>query len=292
MNPEVIKFNIGNTACHLSITEHSEPPKSSFVHIHPYYELFYVFQGNLKITLDEEEYAISAGQAALIAPDYYHQTCFMPNTKIYSIPLSFNRDTHRNTSKNFYPIFAKAFSDFSIKIIPNAKKIASTVSAIHSLFANSPFGLKERLHAECVRLFFATFDCIADSLKDLTEDMTITDDEELKYKLDRLLAENFTKDIDLDFLASSLYLSRKRVSLLLKELYGKPFRYIKTEMRIQFAKQLLKENELSIAAIGEKIGYNSTRGFLSAFFDYTNMTPKQYREFYLKMKRINIEEKV
>ena len=98
-----------------------------------------------------------------------------------------------------------------------------------------------------------------------------------RYEIDSLLAQNYNSDIDLDFLAGKLFLSSKRVAVLIRSLYGKNFSQVKTEMRIQVAKQLLKETYLTVAAIGEKVGYNSTRGFLNAFSKLTGNTPSEYR---------------
>ena len=51
-------------------------------------------------------------------------------------------------------------------------------------------------------------------------------------------------------------------------------------MKIQVAKQLLKESDLTVGEIASRVGYDSVRGFLTAFMQETGKTPTQYRQEY------------
>ena len=99
-----------------------------------------------------------------------------------------------------------------------------------------------------------------------------------RYEIDTILAQYYNMDIDLVFLSEALHLSEKRVSVIIKSLYGKNFRDVRTEMRIQVAKQLLEQSNLSVSEIAKNVGFNSTRGFLSAFSKFTHLTPSEYKK--------------
>ena len=59
-----------------------------------------------------------------------------------------------------------------------------------------------------------------------------------------------------------------------------------SEIRRKQAENLLRENQLSINEISERLGYADISHFLRAFKNWTSVTPKFYREASLKEFRI------
>ena len=138
---------------------------------------------------------------------------------------------------------------------------------------------RERLQAELTGLLLALYDILSEQTQPHPDAVAKKKvGMQYRYEIDALLAKNYARDIDLSFLARALYLSPKRVAVLIQSLYGKSFRQVKVEMKLQVAKQMLTETDLTVAQIAEKIGYRSTRGFLSAFVQMTGMTPSKYRD--------------
>ena len=50
-----------------------------------------------------------------------------------------------------------------------------------------------------------------------------------------------------------------------------------TEVRIEKAKEMLKDLSLRIVDISGKVGYESSKHFSKIFKEFTGMTPKDYR---------------
>lgn len=185
----------------------------------------------------------------------------------------------RSSKTDVYSEFASAFLPVTISVIVGQTKIGLLLETLYRICLEEDFCKEERLQAELTSLIFTLYDLL---INENTHYKSLSDKSmasiQYRYEIDTLLAQNCTKDIDLAFLSREPYLSPKRVAVLIKSLYGKPFRHVRTEMRIQFAKQLLKESDLTIAQIGKKIGYGSTRGFLNAFFVFAGCTPSDYRK--------------
>ena len=59
-----------------------------------------------------------------------------------------------------------------------------------------------------------------------------------------------------------------------------------SEIRRKQAENLLRENQLSINEISERLGYADISHFLRAFKNWTSVAPKFYREASLKEFRI------
>ena len=278
MNQEV-ELILGNTRCHLVMGDHSLKPSASHAHIHPRFELFFVWRGEVEIITEHQSYHIGAGKAALIAPQCYHQTYTEAETEKFNVHFSLMRLNRHFDSEDTYAKLIKAFSGSEVEIIESAEQIGETISALKKLRVADCFLREERLRAELTKFILELYDLLSmceksENLADINQLSGIL----YRDELDILLAQNFSEEINLDFLADALYLSPKRVSKLIKSLYGKSFRELKTEMRIQVAKQMLKESNLTIDEIGKRVGYNSTRGFLSAFYSLVEMTPSEYRK--------------
>lgn len=256
---------------------YSKPPLSSS-HAHPNYELFYVSAGVLEIHTENDIFTVSKGELAIIPPALYHRTISKQAKTQSGIFFSFVK----RSGKGLYDVFSqfnKAFCAKNVKIVDGAGSIGNSVLRLCPVMQSESFCKQERICALCTALILDIYDRLIEDAQ--AQQDTHTDSSvgmRYRYEIDELLAKNYANDIDLEFLAARLYLSPKRVAVLIRSLYGKSFSSVKTEMRIQVAKQLLRETDLTVAAIGEKVGYNSTRGFLSAFSKFTGKTPSEYRK--------------
>ena len=82
----------------------------------------------------------------------------------------------------------------------------------------------------------------------------------------------------LDELATEVALSRAAFARRFTAVVGQPmFQYL-TGVRIQKAKELLKETSLPVYAIANQVGYESDQSFVKAFKKLERMTPRQYQK--------------
>ena len=78
--------------------------------------------------------------------------------------------------------------------------------------------------------------------------------------------------------------SRTYLFSLFKEDTGFGLMYHIAKVRIENAKKLLRDSDMTIQEIAEKVGFNSAMSFTRAFKKYENMAPSRYREFNRKGK--------
>ena len=82
----------------------------------------------------------------------------------------------------------------------------------------------------------------------------------------------------LNKLAAEVGMSRAAFAKRFKERVGQPmFEYL-TQLRIQHAKELLQDRELSLYEVANRVGYESDLAFTKTFKKYTGMTPIRYRK--------------
>lgn len=86
-------------------------------------------------------------------------------------------------------------------------------------------------------------------------------------------------EISLDRMSEQFGLSINALSKLFKEEIGIGFKEYVTNLRVEKGKQLLKEEELSVAEITGQLGYTNPSHFIKIFKRYEGITPNQYRGF-------------
>jgi len=90
--------------------------------------------------------------------------------------------------------------------------------------------------------------------------------------------QNYRKDISLDDVSREVNISPYYFSKRFKEETGVNFIDYLTTLRIDHAKVLLKENQLSMKEICAQIGYSDPNYFSRIFKKLVNLTPSEYRE--------------
>lgn len=94
----------------------------------------------------------------------------------------------------------------------------------------------------------------------------------LKY-----IGEHYAEKLTLVETAEKVYVSQWHLSKLLNRYCGKNFSDIVNGMRIRAAKELLQDPALSIARVGETVGFSDTCHFSRIFKKETGLTAAEYR---------------
>ncbi|MCF0133739.1 MAG: response regulator [Blautia sp.] len=94
------------------------------------------------------------------------------------------------------------------------------------------------------------------------------------------IKNNFGGDISLDDVSKEVNVSPYYFSKLFKKEAGENFIEYLTKLRIEQAKEMLMNPEISIKEIGMSCGYADPNYFSRIFKKQTDMTPREYREKY------------
>lgn len=88
---------------------------------------------------------------------------------------------------------------------------------------------------------------------------------------------NYTKALTVQQIASAAHLSAAYVCTLYKRVTGSTINQYLTEVRMEAACRLLKESDLSIQTISQKVGYQDFRYFKQLFQKSLGVSPQSYR---------------
>ncbi len=89
--------------------------------------------------------------------------------------------------------------------------------------------------------------------------------------------QNYDKELSLSLLERELHISKYYISHLFAEKMRLRFNDYINSLRVSHACRLLREDELSITAIGSAVGFSTPRTFNRAFQKEMDMTPSEYR---------------
>ena len=96
-------------------------------------------------------------------------------------------------------------------------------------------------------------------------------------EIKRFIDQNYTRNISLDTLAERFYFSREYIGRVFRARYGcGVYEYVQ-QVRMQQAKRLLKNPDLSLQSIAAHLGYSNANYFSKAFRKYFGESPSEYR---------------
>lgn len=233
------------------------------LHMHKEIEILYMREGSQKIHIDNEEYIVRKGEAAIIFPEQLHD---------------FVRESKEPTeeiiilcSPNFYRYF---FSDMSDKVPlnPILKKEEIHPDALYSLEhieINDPFTAQLASTIMIITRFLEYID-----LK-VTKKIYVKD---ISYRVMEYIKEHFVQDLSLESIAEEFSVNKNYISHIFSHKFEINFRKYLGLIRAEYAATLLRTTDDKITTIAENAGFESQRTFNRIFREIYSVTPMEFRK--------------
>ncbi len=123
--------------------------------------------------------------------------------------------------------------------------------------------------------------CLKDSLRAIQRHIgqrTGVRNQRIIEKIEEIVREKHATELTIADVAHEIYLSPSYTGYLYKQETGRSFTEYLTRVRIERAKDLLRETRLKIFEVAEQVGFTNKSYFCSLFKEKTGVTPKEYRE--------------
>lgn len=269
-------------------------------HNHDYFELTYIVKGNVLNIIDGNELYMSMGDISLVNPQAIHELhCINPDTTLVNICIkpSLMDGTLQQFAQSDSPISAflsghssKAPSKNSASAsglnrenesvpakymffsVGYAKEVALYINHVIHEYVSSNFHQTFSLEAWLLLLLDFLANCSHYSYIGIDRKALKV----LQYIQEHCLRQS------LETMASNLGYNANYLTRYLKNRTGRSYHEIVREVRLQTALRLLAETSLSIYDISETCGYNSPSHFFRIFREQFHMTPKKYRDLFVK----------
>lgn len=117
------------------------------------------------------------------------------------------------------------------------------------------------------------------SLDVIIEDKKQTDTKPIRLAK-QYIQQNYMKPISLEDISNLVGFNAAYFSTLFKKENGSNYVNYLSEVRMNKAKELLRETNLNIAVVCEQVGYNDLKHFTKSFKKNTGIKPNEYRKLY------------
>lgn len=241
------------------IKKHTES-QVPYYHSHKFYELIYVNRGKcLQQFKDGSELCLTKGQCLLICPNAVHKI----------------EKSNRSDIILKFVIPCNLFKQTGGKVLSN--RLSEPTILFETVSETAEFAILKLLQEQFRNAQFK--DLIVQSyLAIIFTDLVNTQKNDIAIQT--LLNDYFDKNIKTatlaEFAATQNY-NANYISRLIKNRTGKSFSELLSLYRINRAKQLLTESNLTIEDIAFEVGYSNTSGLYKQFFSVLGMKPSEYR---------------
>ncbi len=246
------------------------------VHWHDELEIIYVKKGMLNVTISGEHYTGDTGDAFVVSPGDLH---FMGsdtgdvNYYTFLFPLEFV--TFQADDLFTQLVMEPLKSGRKVFQIPVGKSIGDLCESLLALHVKQ----KENLLAVQIETKIVLLQFLQRMWKNgfLIENDTsgrnIIEKEMISY-----IQENFANEISLKEFGTQFHLSEKYISRYFKEHFHITLSQYVNHLRLEHARQLLKETMLPVTEVALQSGYANVSYFIRSFKKMYGVSPLKYRK--------------
>ncbi len=242
------------------------------MHNHNYYEYFVIVSGEIIHEVNNEVQYLHSGDLVLVRPNDYHRYNTEKTSGCNIINVSFKKE-HFESIKNYFnnPLIDKLITDpMPPHIYLNAQRLSSlkrkhNTLNLYSEKSDLTVWLKNLL-ADVFSYFLIEYDRQSQS-------------DSKKLLQPALLQMNTPENIEEGLpalLRTSGFSHGHLCRIMKKEFNTTPIKYI-TDLRLQYAANLLTTTDYDILSISVRLGFSSLSYFITIFKKKYGMPPSKYR---------------
>ena len=259
-------------------------------HTHTWFEMNYIFEGSMYTSFAGNMLEVNAGEFFVIPPGLVHAHQYVADNPHRGICLRWNIKADKVSDKEK----AGAKEDVSLTLLQRMSQLLAwnpgtypdqygILELFRSLIEESVKGASPlSLKLSALKIILALTELHLPKRRE-PEPASHTEAALLR-KVDIYCNHCYDAKWDVEALAASLHMSYGNLARKYKRLTGKTLVDRMLEIRLEKAKDFLKQSDLSIQDIAEKAGFSSAPYFSRTFTTAFQLSPRAYRS---KQKNLN-----
>lgn len=246
-------------------------------HIHPYYEIFYLINGDCTFFIDHNIYKLNRGDLVIVPAGAIHKSTYPETGYSERFVVSFRENNLEWINEILGEEIVKQSLKMGVISIPDKRRDYVESLMYKMLFESdgqdilSPAFIKTGL----IEMLLFIIRCQRYEENVVKE---IDVDNRLMQEIATYIYDNYDKKISLDDMSRKFHISRSYLSKKFKTITGFGFKEYLINVRIKNACTLLLETNKSITDIAFECGFNDSNYFGDAFRHVKGVSPNKYRK--------------
>jgi len=254
------------------------------VHQHSFFELLYVFEGKCINIIDNSTQKLGEGNVCIIPPNVEHSVAVNDDNSLVlnfvvrasTFNQSFTDLLNSNDVLSAYfneVIYSNRYRKYLLFHTRNTPAFKQTALAMFDVYRHKDSFYNRIINGYFMVLMGTLLQMYDDSVEypeSYIEKYNVTP------KLISYIASN-SEYVTLEDCAKRFHFSQRYLGRLVKKETGCTFPQYVTRIRIQNAKNLILQNNLSIEEIASKLGFYDSSYFIRVFKKEMGCTPSDYR---------------
>lgn len=256
---------------------------------HPFWEFICVDKGDVTIGAGDRSFVLTRGQIAFHEPDEFHWVRAGGGAAPCLIVISFSSDS---PMMDFFrgKILDIRDSDRRLlaRIVREARsylcgRLDDPYQTSLSVRTDAPPGAAQIIRTSLEQFLIGLFRRYGKNGTSYTADCSAPDktikenaDEETFAGINRYLAANLSSRLTIEQICADNLIGRSRLQKLVHEKCGQGIIEYYSSLKIEAAKQMIRNEQMNFTQISEVLGYSSIHYFSRQFKKLTGMTPSEY----------------
>lgn len=248
---------------------------------HNFWELCYVEKGSVELILDGESVNLKCGDIAFIPPEKMHSyvcsSC--KNTVVFVACFETFSYAMKTLDSGVFSL-DESLKDCIKKIIFEYKNTFFMNSEEHlDILPNPNFGGQQAIILQLEYLII----CLLRKMSaEKNPEVIFLDKKDFYPKLSGIIVDhlqaNISTRLSLDDICRKVNYSRSFLCKIFKEQTGQTLFSYFNKLKIDEAKRLLEDTEMTVVAISKELGFSDVKYFGSLFKNIVGMSPLEYKK--------------
>lgn len=247
-------------------------------HTHPYYEIFYLINGDCTFFLNHNIYQLNKGDMVIVPKGEIHNATFPEHGTSERFVVCFREANLSWLDDLLGSEMVQQTIEAGVISIPDRRREYVESLMAKLLFENDgPDVLSPAfIRTGIVELFLFIIRCQRYEHNAIKE---IDVDNQLMQEIATYIYQNYDKKLTLVDMSEKFNISRSYLSKKFKVITGFGFKEYVVNVRIKNACRLLLETNKSITDIAFECGFNDSNYFGDAFRHIKGVSPNKYRKY-------------
>ncbi len=261
----------------------------SLPHTHIFCEMHVIYEGSFRVVTEENSYLLEQGDICIIPANLNHFIEADENIKVrtFNALINFSRRKAENTKYDEYEYYTSFYKSLKkISLIRANDIVQKYLTDFLDVYKSDGIegtyiakGMLMLAFIEITRRLEVKDGKANNMFQGRAGFGSVNDDADVRIiKIERYISQNYKENISLRDVANHFYLSEAHTARIIKKQMDTTFSKMVMEMKMSEAKKEILDSDIPLAALAEKLGYNSYYGFFSAFKRYFGISPKEFRE--------------